>query len=81
MIEFEGLWHASVTPSPLDDRVWVVVIPDTDTYSGAMHASTSLRRCKAYAEEKATAALMDREAPLKWVREGQEWVLVDEEES
>lgn len=46
----EELWVGSVIVSGLDCKVWVCVLPETDTYTGTMQASTSLRKCKRYVE-------------------------------
>lgn len=59
---------ASVIRSPLDDRVWCAVIPGDDQWSGTMHASTSLRRCKRYAEGKVDQHLGDDLGPVGWFR-------------
>lgn len=71
-------WHAHVMRSPLDARVWCAILPDADMMTGALHASTSLRRAKKYAETEAVNALFDRDPDaLTWVRAGDEWVLVE----
>jgi len=72
-------WLATVVRSPLDDRVWCACLPSMDQVAGAMHASTSVRRAKAYAEEQARQALDHLpDVNLVWVRESADtWALVE----
>lgn len=59
-------WVADVMRSPLDHRVWCVVLPETDMMTGALHASTSLRRCKAYAAAQVAHYLDVEPADIVW---------------
>lgn len=46
-------WYASVYRSGLDDKVWVPTIPGQPVATSEAMAATSLRRVKAYVEQKA----------------------------
>lgn len=46
-------WTATVYRSGLDDRVWVPTIPGLPVAASECMSATSLRRVKAYVEEKA----------------------------
>lgn len=48
-------WYASVYRSGLDDKVWVPTIPGQPVATSEAMAATSLRRVKAYVEQKAPA--------------------------
>lgn len=67
-------WVGSVGRSGLDSKVWVAVLPDTDTYTGAMQASTSLRKCKAHVERHV-------DGKVRWENDEGHWnaYLADEE--
>lgn len=66
----QDLWVGSIIRSGIDSRVWVVGLADGDTYSGAMQASTSLRRAKSYATEACARSGID----VEFVRtESGEW--------
>lgn len=71
-------WHALVVRSPLDDRVWCAVLPDVDMTAGAMHASTSARRCREYAEPLALRYADAAPGDLVWLRtDADTWTLTD----
>lgn len=61
-------WIGSVVRSALDSRVWVAVMPDTDTMTGAMGASTSLRKCKHHVANTAAHWLDADPSEVRWER-------------
>ena len=57
-----------VVRSPIDAKVWIAVPSGQwDIHTGAMHASTSLRKCKAHVEDCAqTSFAEDPPMSLHW---------------
>lgn len=65
-----------VVRSPIDDKVWIAVPSGQwDIHVGAMHASTSLRKCKDHVEGCArTSFAEDPPIDFTWTKNAQgEW--------
>jgi len=74
--DLAGDWHATVTRSALDSRVWAPVLPNTDVEQ-VTNASTSVRRVKAYAKHKAQG-YVGHDVTLVWIRTDEDtWTLYD----
>jgi hypothetical protein len=65
----DGDWIVCVTRSPLDHRVWVPIVAGMDVYS-AVYAGP-LRRVKEHCEVHHNPV----DGPVKWVRDGDDWLL------
>lgn len=66
----EREWVGAVVVSPLDRSVWVAVLPDQDAYTGAMHASTSRRKCQRHVTDSVSRDLGVEATDIEWVLDG-----------
>lgn len=67
MDEDEHEHLADIIRSGIDSRVWVVVLPDVDTWEGAMQASTSIRIAKRFVERHCARYVESAGGKAHWV--------------